>query len=50
MQAKWSQEKEKAVAVTKAEQEREVARLAAEKAEFNKKRIIAEGEAEAAAN
>ena len=50
MQAKWSQEKEKAVAVTKAEQERETARLAAEKAEFDKKRIIAEGEAEAAAN
>ena len=50
MQAKWSQEKEKAVAVTKAEQERETARLAAEKAEFDKKRIIAEGEAQAAAN
>ena len=50
MQAKWAQEKEKAVAVTKAEQERETARLAAEKAEFDKKRIIAEGEAEAAAN
>lgn len=49
-QAKWSQEKEKAIAVTKAEQERETARLAAEKAEFDKKRIIAEGEAEAAAN
>ena len=48
--AKWEQEKEKAVAVTKAEQEREVSRLAAEKAEFDKKRIIAEGEAEAAAN
>lgn len=48
--AKWEQEKEKAVAVTKAEQERETARLAAEKAEFDKKRIIAEGEAEAAAN
>lgn len=50
MQAKWAQEKEKAVAVTKAEQERETARLAAEKAEFDKKRIIAEGEAQAAAN
>ena len=36
--------------ITKAEQEREVARLSAEKAEFDKKRIIAEGEAEAAAN
>ena len=48
--ARWEQEKEKAVAVTKAEQERETARLAAEKAEFDKKRIIAEGEAEAAAN
>lgn len=50
MKAKWEQEKEKAVAVTKAEQLREVSRLAAEKAEFDKKRIIAEGEAEAAAN
>lgn len=50
MKAKWEQEKEKAVAVTKAEQQREVSRLAAEKAEFDKKRIIAEGEAEAAAN
>lgn len=49
-QAKWTQEKEKAVAVTKAEQEREVSRLAAEKAEFDKKKIIAQGEAEAAAN
>lgn len=48
--AKWEQEKEKAVQVTKAEQEREVSRLAAEKAEFDKKKIIAEGEAEAAAN
>ena len=48
--AKWEQEKVKATEVTKAEQEREVARLAAEKAEFDKKRIIAEGEAEAAAN
>ena len=49
-EAKWEQEKIKAVAVTKAEQEREVSRLAAEKAEFDKKRIIAEGEAQAAAN
>lgn len=48
--ARWEQEREKAVAVTKAEQERETSRLAAEKAEFDKKRIIAEGEAEAAAN
>ena len=46
--AKWEQEKVKATEVTKAEQEREVARLSAEKAEFDKKRIIAEGEAEAA--
>lgn len=49
-EAKWEQEKEKAVQVTKAEQEREVSRLAAEKAEFDKMKIIAEGEAEAAAN
>jgi hypothetical protein len=48
--AKWDQEKEKAIAVTKAEQEREVARLAAEKAEFQKKEIIAKGQAEAEAN
>ena len=34
----------------RAEQEREVSRLAAEKAEFDKKRIIAEGQAEAEAN
>ena len=60
-QAKWEQERIKATEVTKAEQEyevavtearqqRETAKLAAEKAEFDKKRIIAEGEAEAAAN
>ena len=48
--AKWEQEKVKATEVTKAEQEREVARLAAEKAEFDKKRIVAEGQAEAEAN
>lgn len=48
--ARWEQERIKIVEVTKAEQEKEVARLAAEKAEFNKKKIIAEGEAEAAAN
>lgn len=49
MKAKWEQEKIKAVEVTKAEQEREVSRLAAEKAEFDKKKIIAEGQAEAEA-
>ncbi len=49
-QAKWEQEKEKAKEVTKAEQQKEVARLAAEKAEYEKQRIIAEGEAQAAAN
>jgi regulator of protease activity HflC (stomatin/prohibitin superfamily) len=49
-EAKWAQEQEKAVAVTRAEQEREVARLAAEKAEFEKKMIIAQGQAEAEAN
>lgn len=49
-EAKWAQEQEKAVAVTRAEQEREVARLAAEKAEFEKKKIIAQGQAEAEAN
>lgn len=48
--AKWAQETIKATEVTKAEQEREVAKLAAEKAEFEKKRIIAEGQAEAEAN
>ena len=48
--AKWEQEREKAIAVTMAEQEREVSRLAAEKAEFDKKRIVAQGQAEAEAN
>ena len=48
--AKWEQEREKAVAVTKAEQEREVARLAAEKAKFEKETVIAEGQAQAEAN
>ena len=48
--AKWEQEREKAVAVTKAEQEREVARLAAEKAKFEKEKVIAEGQAQAEAN
>lgn len=47
MQAKWEQEKVKAVAVTKAEQEFEVARLAALKANEEAKKIKAEGEAEA---
>lgn len=50
MKAKWEQEKIKAVEVTKAEQEYEVSRLAALKANEVKKKIIAEGEAEAAAN
>lgn len=48
--AKWEQEKEKAVAVTKAEQEKEVSRLAAEKAEYDKKAIVAKGQADAEAN
>ena len=48
--AKWEQESIKIVEVTKAEQEREVARLAAERAKFDKEKIIAEGEAQAAAN
>lgn len=48
--AKWKQEEIKATEVTRAEQEREVARLAAERAEFDKKKIIAEGQAEAEAN
>ena len=49
-QAKWEQEKVKAVEVTKAEQEYEVARLAALKANEEKKKIIAEGQAQAEAN
>lgn len=49
-QARWEQEKLKAVAVTKAEQEKEVSRLSAEKAKFDKEKIIAEGQAEAEAN
>ena len=48
--AKWEQERIKAVEVTKAEQEYEVARLAALKAKEEAKRIEAEGEAKAAAN
>lgn len=49
MEAKWSQEKVKAVAVVQAEQEYEVARLAALKAAEEAKRVKAVGEAEAAA-
>lgn len=47
--SKWEQERIKIAEVTKAEQEYEVARLAALKATENAKRIKAEGEAEAAA-
>lgn len=49
-EAKWTQEKEKAIAVTKAEQEKEVSRLAAEKAKYDKEKIIAQGQAEAESN
>lgn len=49
-EAKWEQERIKAVEVTKAEQEYEVARLAALKANEEAKKIKAEGEAQAAAN
>lgn len=49
MKAKWEQEKIKAVEVTKAEQEYEVARLSALKAKEDAKRIEAQGIAEAAA-
>lgn len=49
-QAKWEQEKIKAVEVTKAEQEYEVSRLAALKAKEDAKKIAAEGEAKALAN
>ena len=48
--SKWEQERIKATEVTKAEQEYEVARLAALKAKEEAKRIEAEGEAKAAAN
>ena len=48
--AKWEQEKEKAVAVTKAQQEFEVAKLEAAKAEEVARKVKAEGEAKAAAN
>lgn len=48
--AKWEQEREKAVAVTKAQQEFEVAELNAKKAQQEALRIKYEGEAKAAAN
>lgn len=48
--AKWEQEKEKARAVTKAQQEFEVAELAAKTAQQNALKVKAEGEAKAAAN
>ena len=47
MEAKWQQEKIKAVEVTKAQQEFEVAALAAKKAAEEAKKIKAQGEAEA---
>lgn len=50
MKAKWEQEKIKAVEVTKAEQEYEVSRLAALKANEVAKKIEAEGRAKAEAN
>lgn len=46
--ARWAQEKLKATAVTKAEQERDVAKLAKETAEYYKQAQILEGEGEAA--
>lgn len=49
-EAKWEQEKIKAVAVTKAEQEFEVAELEAKKAKQVALKVQAEGEAKAAAN
>ena len=48
--AKWEQEKVKAVEVTKAQQEYEVAKLEAAKAEEVARKVRAEGEAKAAAN
>lgn len=48
--AKWEQEKEKAIAVTKAQQEFEVAELEAKKAKQVALKVQAEGEAKAAAN
>lgn len=49
-EAKWKQEEQKAVAVTKAQQEFEVAELAAKTAQQEALRVKAEGEAKAAAN
>lgn len=49
-EAKWKQEEIKAKAVTKAQQEFEVAELAAKTAQQNALRVKAEGEAKAAAN
>ena len=49
-QAKWEQEKVKAVEVTKAQQAFEVAELQAKEANEKAKKIIAEGRAEAVAN
>lgn len=49
-EAKWAQEKEKAVAVTRAQQEFEVAELEAKKAKQVALKVQAEGEAKAAAN
>lgn len=49
-EAKWEQEKIKAKEVTKAQQEFEVAKLEAEKAEQVARKVKAEGEAKAAAN
>lgn len=49
-EAKWEQEKIKAVAVTKAQQEFEVAELEAKKAKQVALKVQAEGEAKAAAN
>lgn len=50
MTAKWEQEKVKAVEVTKAEQEFEVAKFAALRADEEAKKILAEGKAQAEAN
>ena len=49
-EAKWKQEREKAIAVTKAQQEFEVAELEAKKAKQVALKVQAEGEAKAAAN
>lgn len=45
--AKWAQEVIRATAVTKAEQNRDVAKLARDEAEFTKQKLILEGEGEA---